>query len=279
MLKAISTYTCVRQRLHPGHLDSFKRAGAEAIEIFAARGHFDYTDRQHVTELAPWFQDSGVPLISIHAPLYFDPDWGRGGEPPVNIVDRDKKNRVASMDEIKRTLEVAEKIPYRYLVQHLGTPGEAFDGHKFEAALSSVEHLRAFAKPLGVKLLVENIPNDIATPEKLVELITTLHYDDIGVCFDFGHAHITTNVEQAWELVSRYVRSTHVHDNNKDRDAHLFPGEGSIDWNDAMRLLSGAPQVPPLLLEISGEDRDRVMERLEDTLRKLNEAAATAARG
>lgn len=276
MLKAISTYACVRQRLHPGHLDNFKRSGAEAIEIFAARGHFDYTDRQHVKEIAAWFKDSSVVLNSIHAPLYYDVDWGRSGEPPVNIVDRDKKNRVNSTDEIKRALETAELMPFRFLVQHIGTPGEACDGHKFEAALSSLEHLHAFAKPLGVKLLVENIPNDVSTPERLTEMISTLHYDDLGVCFDFGHAHIMTNVEQAWDVVSRHVRSTHVHDNNKDRDAHLFPGEGSIDWNDAMRLLSTAPHVPPLLLEVDGENRDKLVERLDEILRKLSSAATAA---
>jgi sugar phosphate isomerase/epimerase len=213
----------------------------------------------------------------MHSPLYFDPEWGRGGEPPINIVERDKKNRVASMDEIKRALEVAEQMPFRFLIQHLGTAGEHFDEHKFEAALSSVEHLHAFAKPLGVKLLVENITNEISTPEKLIELIRALHYDDIGICFDFGHAHIMTNVEQAWDVVSRHVRSSHIHDNNKDRDAHLFPGEGSIDWNDAMRLLSGAPHVPPMLLEVDGENREKLTERLEDTLRKLNEAATATA--
>jgi sugar phosphate isomerase/epimerase len=280
MLKAISTYTCVRQRLHPGHLDNFRRAGAEAIEIFAARGHFDYADRQHVKELATWFKDSGIVLNSIHSPLYFDAEWGRGGEPPINIIDRDKKNRVASTDEIKRALETAELLPFRFLVQHIGTSGEAYDGHKFEAALSSIEHLHAFAKPLGVKILVENMPNDFSTPEKLSELISTLHYDDIGACFDFGHAHMMTNVEQAWDVLAPHIRSTHVHDNNKDRDAHLFPGEGSVEWNDAMRLLNSAQHVPPLLLEVNGEDRDKVNERLEEALRKLTSSAATAeARG
>jgi sugar phosphate isomerase/epimerase len=277
MLKAISTYACVKQRLHPGHLDNFRRAGAEAIEIFAARGHFDYIDRQHVKEIGAWFKDTGVVLNSMHSPMYFDAEWGRGGEPPINIIDRDKKNRVNSTDEIKRALETAEQVPFRFLVQHIGTSGEDDDGHKFEAALSSLEHLHAFAKPLGVKILIENIPNDLSTPEKLDEIIKTLHYDDMGVCFDFGHAHMMTIVEQAWDVVSRHVRSTHVHDNNRDKDEHLFPGEGSIDWTDAMRLLSSAPHVPPLLLEVGGEDRDKVIERLEEALKKLTSSAATPA--
>ncbi len=37
MLKAMSTYAYVRERLHPGLLDGLVRGGRQAIEIFAAR--------------------------------------------------------------------------------------------------------------------------------------------------------------------------------------------------------------------------------------------------
>ena len=66
------------------------------------------------------------------------------------------------MDEIKRALEIAEQIPFRFLVQHIGVGNESFDEHKFEAAMTSIEHLRAFAKPLGVRILLENIPNELS---------------------------------------------------------------------------------------------------------------------
>ena len=34
----MSTYVGVKERLHPGLLDSFVRGGAQSIEIFAAKG-------------------------------------------------------------------------------------------------------------------------------------------------------------------------------------------------------------------------------------------------
>ena len=71
MLKAMSTYAYVRERLHPGLLDGLTRAGAEAIEIFAFRGHFDYAQRkQHVLEIAAWFKSTGAQLNSVHSPMY-----------------------------------------------------------------------------------------------------------------------------------------------------------------------------------------------------------------
>jgi sugar phosphate isomerase/epimerase len=273
MLKAVSTYIYVRERLHPGLLDGLVGHGAQAIEIFGARQHFDYGNRKaHIREIGDWFRGSGIPLYSLHSPLYSDYEWGRAGSPPVNVASTDRAGRIDAMDEIKRALEVAEQIPFRYLIQHLGTPNETFDDKKFEAAMTSIEHLRAFAKPLGVSLLLENIPNELSTPEKLVEMIQTAHFDDVGVCFDCGHAHLMGSVKEAFETLRGYIRSTHIHDNGKDKDSHLWPGEGTIDWKETMELLRSAPHTPPLLLELEGDDKVSPLEKIRATFDKLEAA-------
>jgi sugar phosphate isomerase/epimerase len=270
MLRAMSTLVYAkRERLHPGLLDQFVTGGAEAIEIFAARGHFNYTEKRHIREIGNWFRSTGVRLHSMHSPMYSDEEWGRSGEPPVNIASAEKLHRIAAMDEIKRALEVAEQLPFQFLVQHVGVGHEEADEHKVEAAISSLEHLHAFAKPLGVQLLVENITNELSTPEKLLELLHAGRFDDIGVCFDVGHAHIMSSVPQAFELLRDRIRSTHVHDNDKDHDSHLWPGSGSIDWKETMELLRTAPYVPPLLVEIEGVEGEKVSERMAAAFTKL----------
>src|SRR5271167_5101757 len=164
MRRAMSTLVYARrERLHPGLLDKIVAGGAEAIEIFAARGHFNYTDRQHIREIGNWFRSNGVRFHSMHSPMYSDEEWGRGGEPPINIASVEKLHRVTATDEIKRAIEVAEHLPFQFLVQHVGVSHEEADEHKQEAAISSLEHLHAFAKPLGVQLLVENICNELST--------------------------------------------------------------------------------------------------------------------
>ena len=173
------------------------------------------------------------------------------------------------MDEVKRALEIAEQIPFRFLVQHLGLPNESFSEKKFESAMTSIEHLRAFAKPLGVRILLENIPNELSTPERLVEMIHTAHFDDVGICFDFGHAHMMSSVREAFEIVRKLVCSTHVHDNDKFHDSHLWPGQGTIDWKEAMELLRSAPQTPALMLELEGDGKLNPLEKLEATFEKL----------
>jgi sugar phosphate isomerase/epimerase len=273
MLKAISTYVHVKERLHPGMLDGYARMGAQAIEVFAARGHFDYTDRQHVREIGQWFKTSGVEFHSMHSPMSTGESSRRDGAPPLNIASLDKKSRIDAMDEIKRAIEVAEQVPFRFLIQHIGTSGESFSEHKFfDAATSSIEHLQAFAKPLGVRLLLENIPNELSTPERLLELVQKAHFDDIGFCFDIGHAHMEQGVEDAFNVMKDRIRSTHIHDNKKDRDAHLWPGDGNIDWNAAMRFLRSAPLVPALLFEIETEAAGDLPKKFDEVTRKLEGA-------
>jgi sugar phosphate isomerase/epimerase len=270
MRRAMSTLIYARrERLHPGLLDQMVSGGAEAIEIFAARGHFNYTDRQHIRQIANWFRSTGVTFHSMHSPMHPDEDWGRAGATHINIASVEKLQRVAATDEIRRAIEVAEQAPFQFLVQHVGIGHEEADEHKLDAAMSSLEHLHAFAKPLGVQLLVENITNELSTPEKLMELLHAGRFDDIGVCFDVGHAHIMSSVPQAFEVLKDRVRSTHVHDNDKDHDSHLWPGEGSIDWKETMELLRTAPHAPPVLLEIEGVEGENVSEKLTEAFSNL----------
>ena len=258
MLRGVSTYPFVKERLHPGLLDQLVRGGAQAIEIHAARHHFDYANRkQHVREIGDWFRDGTAQLFSVHAPQYADYESGRAGGPPVNIASSDRSQGIQAMDEIKRAIEVAEQIPFRFLVQHIGVAGEEFDEKKNDAAMTCIEHLRAFAKPLGVSILLENIPNEFTEPDKLVEFIRAAHFEDVGICLDLGHAHLMGGVAPAFESVKEHLASAHVHDNNKDRDAHLWPGKGTIDWVEAMILLRSAPDDVALVLEIEAEDQKK----------------------
>ncbi|MDE3148556.1 MAG: sugar phosphate isomerase/epimerase, partial [Acidobacteriota bacterium] len=93
MMRVLSTHLFLNHRLHPGLLELAGRSGAQAVEIFAARQHFDYTSRQHVKEIADWFRSSSVQPHSLHAPIYSEPDTGRGGMPAVNVVHQDKSRR------------------------------------------------------------------------------------------------------------------------------------------------------------------------------------------
>ncbi|RRA48393.1 sugar phosphate isomerase/epimerase [Acidipila sp. EB88] len=276
MLKVISTHVFLRSRLHPGLLDTLARTGTAGIEIFAAREHFDYTDPSSLREIGDWFRANPVELFSMHAPLYSDRDSGRGGEPSVNVVHQDKSRRIDAMDEVKRALEVAEQIPFKHLVLHLGDRGDSWSARTLEDALTALEHLQTYARPLGVRLLVENIQNEVTTPAHLLEILNVGHLDDIGVCLDVGHAHLGDGVAQAIETLSPRIRTAHLHDNKGERDEHLWPGDGTIDFAAALAGLAKAQQQPAGILEIHhgyGTDVALVVERAKAAFAAFDGAA------
>ena len=275
MLKAISTHVFLQQRLHPGILDVFARSGAQGVELFAARQHFDYTSRPHVREMAEWFKSNTVEPFSMHAPMFPDLEMGRSGAPAVNVIHPEKSRRIDAMDEIKRALEVAEQVPFRFLILHLGEREDTWSPRALEHSITALEHLRAFANPLGVKILVENLQGDVTRPAHLVEILTAGHFQDIGVCLDVGHAHLGDGVSAAIGELRSYIRSSHLHDNKGDRDTHLWPGDGAIDWDEALGELKAAPQTPAGVLEIHyqlGETLESVADKTKRAFDKIDAA-------
>jgi sugar phosphate isomerase/epimerase len=268
MKHILSTHLFVNHRLTGALLTRIQKTGIPAVEIFCARQHLDYRDKAQVAELGHWFRDSELTLYSMHAPMYNDEIWGRSGpHAVVTITETVKGRRLEMVDEIKRAIEVAETIPFQYLVQHMGVSNEEFDMRKFDAAFSALEELTIFARQRGVEILLENIPNELSTAEKRLQFNELTHLDRNFV-FDTGHAHMAGGVEPAYQLMRDRIRSTHVHDNDGKSDSHVFPlvGEGgTIDWKNTMQLLRSRGDQYPLLLELkeraeAGSPLDAVQE-------------------
>jgi sugar phosphate isomerase/epimerase len=229
-------------------------AGISAVEVFCAPQHLNYRDKSQIADLGHWFRDSALKLNSLHSPMYTDEIWGRSGpHAHINITSRVKADRMQSVDEIKRTLEIAEIVPFRYLIQHLGVGGQEFSGYAVDAAFTSLEELGIFAGQRGVEILLENTPNELSDAENLESFNRTTHLN-LNYVFDTGHAHIGAGIEHEFEIMKPRIRSLHVHDNDGKDDQHLFPltdgATGTIDWNRAMELLRSRPGQYPLLLEL-----------------------------
>lgn len=253
MDRVLSTHISVNHRLTVAWLNRAMQAGIPAVEIFCARQHLDYRDRGQIAELGHWFRDSELKLHSIHSPMFTDEIWGRSGpQSVINICELTKAKRMAMVDEIKYALDIAEIIPFRYMVQHLGAGEEEFDEHQIDSGFSSLEELMLFARQRGVEILLENIPNALSSASRLMQFIATTHLD-LHFVFDVGHANLGGGVESEFEIMKERIRSTHVHDNDGEADRHLFPlvaEGGTVDWNKTMGLFRSRPGQFPLLLEL-----------------------------
>jgi sugar phosphate isomerase/epimerase len=57
-------------------------------------------------------------------------------------------------------------------------------------------------------------------------------------------------VHSAFDTLRKHIASTHVHDNRREKDDHLMPFDGEIDWTEAVRDLGSGEGQFPVLFEI-----------------------------
>lgn len=249
MDRILSTYMYAHQPLAPALLASISHAGIHNLEIFCGATHFDYGDPQAARELANSLDEYGMALHSLHAPADRDAAEGRAGGVAISIADPERIRRIEAVDEMKRALDVAERIPFRYFALHLATGRQAADPRKFDAAFNSLEHLAIFAKERGVAIALQNTPNELGSPSSLAQFIAETHLHNLVFCFDIGHAHIEGGATEGYRLMRDRIAYAHVHDNHGEKDEHLLPYEGAIDWDAALAAFAAAPEPLPLVLE------------------------------
>jgi sugar phosphate isomerase/epimerase len=230
----ISTHLFHESRLNREHLVHVAAHGFEAVEVFATRAHFDYHDPQAVAQLREWLTDTRLELHSVHAPIVDAIRDGKWVGAYTNAAG-DQTRRKAAIAETQAALRIAETLPFRYLVLHLGTPGAEPGDNQPDAARRSVEEIVELARAVHVRVAIEVIPNALSSAAALVHLLEEpLEGMDVGICLDYGHAHLMGDLAEAIETLSGHLWTTHVHDNGGRRDDHLVPYGGSINWDLAM---------------------------------------------
>jgi sugar phosphate isomerase/epimerase len=271
----VSSHLFHDHKLTREHLVHIAAHGFESIELFATRSHFDYRDDAAIAELAEWLSDTRLTLHSVHAPIMEAMRQGKwiGA---FSTASGDESRRKAAVAEIGAALKIAHRLPFKQLVVHLGVPtADAAPGdNQPHAARRSVEEIVALAEPLGVGVALEVIPNALSNANALVRLVEDDLEDlRVGVCLDYGHAHLMGDLGETIETLSGHLWTTHLHDNRGKRDEHLVPFAGSIDWDLAMMETQKIGYDGVMMLEVAdtGDPVDvlrrsaKARERLEKT--------------
>jgi len=271
----VSTQLYHARRLRHDHLAEVAAHGFGAVEIIATRSHLDYHDAAALDEAAAWLTQEGLRLHSIHAPVMerFDGRWVN----PLSIASPDDEARAAAVRETGAALDLARRVPVSVLVVHPGLQDSLLSPavrNSRDAILRSVEEIVALASPLGVRVALEVIPNELATAEALAAMLEELDIPGLGVCLDFGHAHLQGGVVDAIETLSEVLAATHIHDNGGDRDAHLAPFDGTIDWAGALTALQKVGYDGTMMLELASADPSApALERARRAAARLEDAA------
>jgi sugar phosphate isomerase/epimerase len=279
MQRLLSTYLFVSRKLTPELLGLIAGAGFQGLEIFCARSHFEYSMKPEVRAMAAALEQHRLQLVSLHAPTSRDISAMREGGTPVSICEIERVRRIEAMDELKRVIDVADDLPYSRLILHMGGPREKADPRKRDAAFGSLEHLILHARHAGVTICVENTLSEMGDPHYLRAFVDETRLTGLRFNFDIGHAHLAElpedeRIEKSFEPLRDLVSSVHLHDNRGEKDEHLPPYDGSIDWPAAIKTLHVRPQSSlQLVLELkekTGPEAPSAGEQLDSARKSLD---------
>ena len=271
MQRILSTYLSVSRKLTPEFLAQVAENGFTALEIFCSRAHFDYSSKQEIEAIKGMLEHQKLQLASLHAPTSKDASAMRESGIPLSVCEVERVRRIEAMDEFKRAIDVAEELPFSRMVMHMGGSREAADPRKRDAAFSTLEHLVLHAKHIGVTLCVENTTSEMGQPEYLRAFVDETRLTGLRFNFDVGHAFLGDGEEagriaKAFEPMRELVASVHLHDNHGEKDEHLPPYDGSVDWQNAISVLNTAPEknlaIVLELKEKTGTDMPGMAEQL-----------------
>jgi sugar phosphate isomerase/epimerase len=272
MRRILSTYQFISRKLTPELLAQISAAGFHGLEIFASRGHFDYNSKTEARMMAGALAANHLFLSSLHAPTSRDFSATREGGTPVSICEVERVRRIEAMDELKRAIDISEDMPYPRMVLHMGGPRETADPRKRDAAFSTLEHLMLHAHHAGVVLSLENTNTEMGDPQYLRNFVDETRLIGLRFNFDIGHAHLADGaederIEKSFAPMRDLLAGVHLHDNHGEKDEHLAPYEGTIDWLAAIALLKTGPtEDVPLTLELkekTAPDAPSAAEQLE----------------
>jgi sugar phosphate isomerase/epimerase len=256
MQKVLSTYLFVSHKLTPELLAQISENGFSALEVYCSRAHFDYGSKQEIQALASALEANRITLSSLHAPTSRDLSATRESGTPLSICEVERVRRIEAMDELKRAIDVSEELPFSRMVLHMGGTRETADPRKRDAAFSSLEHLVLHAHHAGVTLAMENTTSEMGDPAYLRSFVDETRLTGLRFNFDIGHAHLADGpagerLEKSFAPLRELTASVHLHDNHAEKDEHLPPYDGTIDWSAAIPLLKTAPPEDlPVVLEL-----------------------------
>lgn len=106
-----------------------------------------------------------------------------------------------------------------------------------------IVRIAEYAAKFGVMLAMENMKDSIRTLDRILDEIGDDPSEtNLGICIDIGHANQSTDAGRhpVTNYLERYAGQLihlHLHDNDGERDEHLLPGEGTVDWPRVIEVL------------------------------------------
>jgi sugar phosphate isomerase/epimerase len=238
-----------------------RRLGATYVELYPK-----WAIAPDAAATARQARDTGLEVWSAHGP-WGNESWSNSR---VDLASADGATRRNAVSDVRRAIEWLAAAGGRCLVVHPGVLSQAaeFDERRV-ALIESLHELAAVAADCSVWLCVENMPRGSfpgSFTRDNASIVRELAASHVGLCLDTGHANIMAEVGSETRAAGDLLCTTHVHDNDGQRDSHRLPGLGTVHWPDFTAALDEIAYNGVIMLECPRFMREN-MHLLNDDLR------------
>ncbi len=186
------------------------------------------------------FRDAGLEMETFHLPF----------DAHLDIASFYRTVREQAVEELKPWIARVGAAGANVAILHPTTSRYDVDVEGLDAYAAaigaSLEELLRVAADHGVTLAVENmLPiaggmgwRFTSRPEHLERIRNTSSHPNLGFCLDAGHALVAGGPDGAhaiFEAMGSKVVAFHLQDTAGDRDVHIAPGRGLVDWPRVFR--------------------------------------------
>ena len=212
-----------------------RSAGLAGIEGWTE--FFPNETEAEIEAIGAAYRRAGVPVDSFHLP------FGSGDD----IASFYETLRRQAVDKARYWIERAAAAGARVGIQHpstnrLNVDVEGVDNYLGQLG-KSLETLLPIAERLGFTIALENmLPGDEggrlgSRPGHFARFSQEFAHPSLGFCLDTGHALVAGGAEADafFDAMAPRLVAFHLADNGGDRDSHLAPGRGLVDWDCVFR--------------------------------------------
>lgn len=229
--------------------------GLAGVELWAEHIYYHDADPVELKQLA----EANQIALTLHAS-----SWD------LNICSLNKGIREQSVNELKKSIQLAKEIGALHMTFHPGrftVKSYLEEDHK-QALITNTKRLMEEAKAQGVVLsqeLMEPIPKEmLTTPEAMNQFLQAVG-DGLYVTLDIAHTSLhESNIDYLMQL--KRVNSIHLSDSTKEQ-YHVSLGEGDVNIYEVLQVLSNERY--PIVLE--GMDTSRKLEFLRSHVSYLRQ--------
>jgi len=214
-------------------------AGITAIEPDAdfSNGKSD----KELEQMGKEFRNAGISLYSFHLPF--------GEKDDISSFYETKRRE--AVKKMKVIMEQAAILGSSVVILHPLTTWYPVETEGLDRYLSqlgkSLNELIPAAERLNLTIALENLlpvpAGDCfgSTPEHFEIFAREFAHPHLGFCLDTGHANVSCESDGPtifFDVMKKYLVAFHLQDNSGDRDLHLAPGHGLINWKSVFRRMA-----------------------------------------